>query len=198
MLCAKVSRHLPQYPSSTAWELRGGLSSTSDQRVRFNSKEMIYSFEVVEWKFFFAANWISSSLDSFRWMRFSFIIMKRTFIKCIYCIIFRFILYLKNKRFYIGFSRISTNWCWEMNIIVYVYTFVVNSCQIIGFVFFNDAYYVCKKFDFTTWRKELMIQKLGFKCFNYSLALLRIIGTRQKTVPTGVQQLLLLLLIVHR
>ena len=43
-----------------------------------------------------------------------------------------------------------------------------------------------------------MIQKLGFKCFNYSLALLRIIGTRQKTVPTEVQQLLLLLLIVHR
>ena len=123
-LCKKYLDTYLSTPSSTAWELRGGLSSTSDQRVRFNSKEMIYSFEVVEWKFFFAANWISSSLDSFRWMRFSFIIMKRTFIKCIYCIIFRFILYLKNKRFYIGFFRISTNWCWEMNT-VYMFILVV-------------------------------------------------------------------------
>ena len=197
MLCAKVSRHLPQYPSSTAWELRGGLSSTSDQRVRFNSKEMIYSFEVVEWKFFFAANWISSSLDSFRWMRFSFIIMKRTFIKCIYCIIFRFIFHLKNKRFYIGFSRNFNQLVLRNEYSMFILV-VVNSCQIIGFFFYNDTYYVCKKFDFTTWRKELMIQKLGFKCFNYSLALLRIIGTRQKTVPTRVQQLMLLLLIAHR
>ena len=78
-------------------------------------KKWFIALKLWNGNFFFAANWISSSLDSFRWMRFSFIIMKRTFIKCIYCIIFRFILYLKNKRFYIGFSRISTNWCWEMN-----------------------------------------------------------------------------------
>ena len=35
----------------------------------------------------------------------------------------------------------------EYNMFILV---VVNSCQIIGFFFYNDAYYVCKKFDFTT------------------------------------------------
>ena len=134
MLCAKVSRHLP---TSTAWELRGGLSSTSDQRVRFNSKEMIYSFEVVEWKFFFAANWISSSLDLFRWMRFSFIIMKRTFIKCIYCIIFRFI-YLKSKRLYWVIPKFK-------QLVRNEYTYSFNSCQIIGFfsIMTHFKYYLC-------------------------------------------------------